>query len=623
MPFSPLFRRRELRLSANTMEGNTPTPLKVALVAMPWPIVNRPSLQLAALKSYVEGKSAYKVDCFHPYLHLAKAIDIDTYARIARSGWAGEALFAPLLFPEMKSRAKQLFRQSLARKDPAIVDFDELVKRVEQSMFEWLTTIQIDGYRLLGLSVCFFQLLPSLYLAAKIKEKYSKLLIVFGGSSCAGLVGTSLFENFRQMDFLIGGEGEESLLHLCHYLAGKEPSLPADILSRDPSISTTAPVPRVILNDLPYPNFTPYFQEIRQVFPDQIFIPVLPIEFSRGCWWNRCTFCNLNLQWPAYRVKNGDRMLAETTHLANTYACLQFAFTDNALPPQEADRFFAKISATRMDFDFFGEMRGISAQPRLKLYRRGGLRTIQVGIEALSSSLLAKMAKGTTAMDNIAAMKLSSSCSMHLEGNIITEFPGTTAEEIAETLTQLDFVLPFAPLQAATFFLGYGSPIYSKPKDFSVQAILPHRKNQKLFPEKILRRMTMICNGYRGDRVKQRKLWQPVREKLRAWRSFHQERKNKATPPLHYRDGSTFLIISQDMLNGSTLMHRLRGLSREIYLFCAIPRRMTEILIAFPTIEAPALEKFLSEMRCKKLIFQEGDRCLSLAINHHLRLENG
>ena len=605
------------------MEGDNPIPLRVALISMPWPIVNRPSLQLATLKSYVEEKSTHQVDCFHPYLHIAKAVGIDTYARIARSGWAGEALFAPLLFPEMKSRAKQLFQQSLARKDPVIADFEVMVQQVEQGISEWLMTMRIDSYRLLGLSVCFFQLLPSLYLAAKIKEKYPRTPIVFGGSSCAGLVGASLFQRFQQIDYLIGGEGEESLLHLCHSLSGAKKSLPPKILAREAPIKIEAPPSRVILNDLPYPNFSPYFQEIRQVFPDQVFIPVLPIEFSRGCWWNRCSFCNLNLQWPDYRVKSSDRMLAETSHLANTHACLQFAFTDNALPPQEADQFFASTAATGMDFDYFAETRGISAQPRLELYGQGGLRTIQVGIEALSSTLLARMAKGTTAMDNIAAMKLSSSCSIHLEGNLITEFPGTTAEEIAETLTNLDFVLPFAPLQAAAFFLGYGSPIYARPQDFSIRAILPHSKNQKLFPEKILRGMTMICNSYRGDGMQQRRLWQPVRKKIRAWHNFHQERKNKANHPLHYRDGNTFLIISQEQTNGSTLLHRLRGLSRKIYLFCATPRRVPEILAAFPTIAAPALEKFICDMSCKRLMFRESDRILSLAIRQHRRLDTG
>jgi hypothetical protein len=135
--------------------------------------------------------------------------------------------------------------------------------------------------------------------------------------------------------------------------------------------------------------------------------------------------------------------------------------------------------------------------------------------------------------------------------------------------------------------------------------------------------MTMICNSYRGDGVQQRKLWQPVRKKIRAWHNFHRERKNKATHPLHYREGNTFLIISQEQTNGSTILHRLRGLSRKIYLFCATPRGVPEILAAFPTIAAPALEKFISDMSCKRLMFRENDRILSLAIRQHRRLDTG
>jgi ribosomal peptide maturation radical SAM protein 1 len=598
------------------MTDDTHPPQKVALVSMPWPIFNRPSLQLATLKSAVEEKSTCQVDCFHPYLHIAKAIGIEAYARIARSGWAGEALFAPLLFPEMKSQAKKLFRQSLPKKDPAIGDFEKLVDCLEESISTWLEATEIHSYSLLGLSVCFFQLLPSLYLASKLKEQHPQVPIVFGGSSCSGKIGASLFENFPHIDYLIGGEGEELLVHLCRHLGGLAKTLPKEILSRERCQRTDVHVSKITLNDLPFPNYAAYFREIGEIFPEQLFIPVLPIEFSRGCWWNRCSFCNLNLQWPDYRFKTGERMVAEAVFLAKTHGCLQFAFSDNALPPHEADRFFEDISATHMDFDFFAEIRGITDQPRLQKYGQGGLRTVQVGIEALSTTLLTKMAKGTTVMDNIATMKMAGGCSMHLEGNLITEFPGTTTDEIAETLEHLDFVLPFAPLQAAAFFLGYDSPIYVRPKDFAVQSILPHSKNQKLFPKNILSGMTMLSNSYRGDRARQRKLWKPVVEKLKAWQSFHQKRQNKTNHPLHYRDGSTFLIITQEQASSVTLRHRLKDLSRTIYLFCQIPQTIPAILNAFPSISLPILEKFVNEMHAKRLMFREGDRVLSLAVCH-------
>jgi ribosomal peptide maturation radical SAM protein 1 len=598
------------------MTGDSSTTPKVALVSMPWPIFNRPSLQLATLKSTVEEQSTCQVDCFHLYLNIAKAIGIETYARIARSGWAGEALFAPLLFPEMKSRAEKLFRQSLPKKDPAIGDFEKLVDCLEETIAAWLQTTKIHNYNLLGLSVCFFQLLPSLYLASRLKEKHPEVPIVFGGSSCSGKVGVSLFANFPQIDYLIDGEGEALLVHLCRYLVGSAKALPKAILSRGNCHKTAVETPKVTLNDLPYPNYSSYFNEIRKIFPEQLFIPVLPIEFSRGCWWNRCSFCNLNLQWPDYRFKKGERMVAEVIFLAKTHGCLQFAFADNALPPHEADLFFEGISATRMDFDFFAEIRGITDRPRLQKYGQAGLKTVQIGIEALSTTLLTKMAKGTAVIDNIAAMKIASGCSIHLEGNLITEFPGTTAEEIAETLVNLDFVLPFAPLQAATFFLGFNSPMYARPKEFAIKAILPHGKNQKLIPEKILSRMTTISNSYRGDRKRQRKLWKPVVEKLQVWQNFHQKRTGKASHPLHYRDGNTFLLITQELASGTLLRHRLKNLSRDIYLFCQTPQTIPAILAAFPSISLPILVRFIDELHAKRLMFREGDRILSLAIRH-------
>ena len=82
------------------MGSDTSPPFRVALLSMPWSIFNRPSIQLGALKSYLEQESNCQVDNYHPYLHLAKTITTGLYSHIGLSGWAGEALFAPLLFPD-------------------------------------------------------------------------------------------------------------------------------------------------------------------------------------------------------------------------------------------------------------------------------------------------------------------------------------------------------------------------------------------------------------------------------------------------------------------------------------------------------------------------------------------
>lgn len=603
------------------MGSATSTAFNVALISMPWSIFSRPSIQLGTLKAYLERESAYQVDNYHPYLSLAHDISPEIYSKIALSGWAGEALFASLLFPEKRSEAQKLFRRCLAGKIRPLPDFDELVALVEQSCTTLLATILCHRYNLCGFSLCFSQLFASLYMAGKMKNTRPEVPIVFGGSSCSGDIGRDLIHHFPGIDYLVDGEGEQQLLELCHFLCGRIVNLPEKIRPPRPvpAAEVGNPVPPLAMNDLPYPDYRPYFIEMQQHFPGRTFIPQLPIEFSRGCWWSKCTFCNLNLQWQNYRSKTSDRMIAETLHLAKTHECLLFAFTDNALPIQEADRFFREISVKGLDFDFFAEIRTMAEPDKLHLYSQAGLKTVQVGIEALSTSLLAKMAKGTTTIDNIAAMKMCSASNIRLEGNLITDFPGTTEEEIAETMRNLDFILPFLPLQAATFFLGYGSPMHTGCTFLTgsvIKKILPHAKNRSLFPERYLNSMTMLMNSYRGDKRQQHKLWQPVKEKIRAWQKFHKSRSTSRQHPLNYRDGGTFLIIRQERMADTPLLHRLRGTSRKIYLCCERPIKITALPAKFPGATERMLRNFIDEMCAKHLMFQDGEHALSLAVRN-------
>ena len=592
-------------------------PFRVGLISMPWSIFNRPSIQLGALKAWLDRDSSIETHTFHPYLQVAKAVGTATYHHLARNSWAGEALYSPLLFPEQHEQAARLFDESCrGNRQLANLNFDQTVRLLDLCLDQWLAGLDLARFHLIGFSICFNQLLSSLTAAQRIKMMHPALPVVIGGSGCVGTIGPSLLENFSQIDYVISGEGEESLERLCHYLKDNEAqeNLPPRVILRTRPFSASPCHGLADLNQLPTPDYTPYFQQMKDTFPDQPFLPVLPLEFSRGCWWNRCTFCNLNLQWPGYRWKQGDRMAHEVTEQSLRYGCLDFTFTDNALPPREADLFFQAMAAAERDYDFFAEIRVITDGDKLAAYRRGGLSSVQVGIEALSTSLLGRMEKGTTVMDNIAAMKQSRGCHMQLDGNLITEFPGSTAAEVAETLQNLDFVLPFTPLAAASFFLGEGSPVCAEPRRFGISAVLQHPKNRRLLPPQILAGLVMLIKGHRGDRVLQRRLWQPVSRKIARWQAFHAGRDIHGIPPLSYRDGGSFLIIRQEQGNGPCLHHRLRGSSRAIYLYCQTIREFKELASQFPTIQPKTLNDFLDELIDKRLLFREGERLLALAI---------
>ncbi len=593
----------------------------VGLVAMPWQLMHRPSVQLGALKSYLtQNVRNIQVRNLHPYLGVAKVLGTELYHLISQHVWLSEALYAGLLFPEKQDELRQYIHSQKKQFTGHDLDADTLWQKLDMQLDYWLGKQDWQSLQLVGFTVCFQQLLASLLAAKRLKNIYPDLPIVFGGSSCSFGVGQTLLEQFSQIDYLIHGEGELPLAQLCTTLKKGKGELGAGILAREDNdnaatASTTRQV--ALLSDLPVPDYDDYFQEMAALFGDSSFIPELPVEFSRGCWWGKCTFCNLNLQWQGYRWKRAEQMRSEVTYLSERHGCLDFSFTDNALPVKDSIAFFQDIAATGHDYRFFAEIRVNQRGETLATYAKGGLATVQVGIEALSQSLLDRMQKGTSVIDNLALMKECQALGTRLEGNLIMEFPQSTEAEVQETLAALDFVLPFAPLATASFFLGQGSPVDCAPQKYGIKAQVHHPYNKKLFPKEILQGLTLLIKDYRGDRQLQRRQWRPVAKKVAAWQQFHDRRKEPAlyAPPLSCRDNGTVLLIRQELPGQPTLHHRMRGLSRKIYLACDGICDKESLLEQFPQVTGEQLEKFLNELAAKRLLFIQQTRYLALAVH--------
>ncbi|MDX1776770.1 MAG: RiPP maturation radical SAM C-methyltransferase [Desulfobulbales bacterium] len=609
-------------------------PEKIKLISMPWALFNRPSIQLGILKAYLESrKKKLSVETSHPYLEVAAILGPDLYHWISQNPWVSEALYAPLVFPEQTAAAEELAMQYVRKADANIkrsFHFAPLLEKLGKQLSQWIDADDWPQYTLVGFSLCFHQLCASLAAARAIKDKHPDATIVFGGSACGAGAGGSLLESFQVIDYVIEGEGETGLLTLCRYLGGQHPNpLPVNIVSRKNGKAVKQQRTKLhgagtqlpTLADLPVPDYSVYFSDKKKWFAHTPFIPVIPVEFSRGCWWNKCSFCNLNLQWCGYRQKNAAHMLHEVKTLAKRHGCLDFTFTDNMLPPGEARKFFNMTGQDSSDYAFFAEIRSPKGREPLAdllaIYRRGGLATIQVGIEALSSSLLHKMQKGISVIENIAAMRSAQENTLALEGNLIVHFPGSTEAEAAETMENLDYVFPYRPLAAASFFLGFDSPVYRDPQKYGIRAIVNHANNYKLFPKEVLKSINLLVQDYKGDRVHQRNIWKPVLRKIKEWQQYHEQRKKNilAKPLLYYRDGYDFLLIHQELSDGKVLHHRLHGTSRQIYLFCTDIRTDKEIFQEFASVADEKILAFLAGLQQKRLLFSEKNRYLSLAVH--------
>ena len=275
--------------------------------------------------------------------------------------------------------------------------------------------------------------------------------------------------------------------------------------------------------------------------------------------------------------------------------------------------FFAAGRKKKSDTRFFAEIRTVNNPEHYQLFREGGLHSVQVGIEAFSNSLLKRMNKGTSVMDNVLAMKLCAENGIQLDGNLILEFPGSTKTDVTETLRVLDFVLPYRPLTPAAFFLGHGSPVWQEPNKYGVRSIRHHPYNRLLYPADILKDLDMLIMQGTGDRIHQKQLWRPVRKKLVLWKKFHTTLKQNNLL-LSYRDSGEFLIIRQELPKKPVQHHRLTGTSRKIYLACREPVATKSLLLEFNSVTEKALRTFLDDLETKKLLFQDNDNYLALAV---------
>jgi ribosomal peptide maturation radical SAM protein 1 len=606
---------------------------KIALISTPWPLYSRPSIQLGTLKAFLQARIPdLKIDAFHFYLSVAEAIEYRLYHEISQRTWLAESVYAALLYPERIKQIEVLFRTELpAKAKLRKTKFKTLTQRVKKATDAFIRSQNWHAYGLLGFTISLCQLTSALYVIKRIKKTFPDLIIVVGGASTPATAAPGILKEFPEVDMVVNGEGEIPLCQIIDHLKKTPPDLN---LSKVKGVYTRLGDGRLpdqasfsqlkTLNKLSAPDYDEYFELLKTFDTRKSFFPTLPVETSRGCWWKRavgsakatgCAFCNLNLQWDGYRSKPASQVTTEIDHLTGRYQTLSVAIMDNVMPKKEAIVMFKQIAALDKDLRLFGEVRATTPWRELKAMRDCGMREVQIGIEALSSRLLKKLHKGTSAIQNLEIMKNCEALGIRNISNLILQFPGSNEQDVAETLRTLEFALPFYPLKAVNFWLGLESPVWQYPKKFGIQAMYNHPNWSLLFPEDICRNLPLMIQAYRGDLTYQKKIWKPVKKKISDWHKQYTEtqRGSSDTPILSFRDGRDFMIIRQKRFRTEPAVHRLVGVSRDIYLFCRKHRSIKAIFSAFSGISDDTILKFLQMMVDKKLMFAEKNRYLSLA----------
>ena len=452
---------------------------KILLVSMPFSEIAIPSIQLCLLKSYLKKRNV-NIDVGHFYLNAANIYGIKNYNFLVNSkagAYASQMGFSKYVFPkyfnENIQKFKNFYNENVLTEENCIFDFDSYLQKTDEFYNNVINQKNLEKYDLIGFSLNYSQFLPSLAIAKKIKENYPDKKIVFGGSRTVGKIGKNVLKTFDYIDYIVSGDGEESLYKLS--INEKPEDVQNLIYRKEKEISYNKSNSNLDLNNLPIVDFDSFYEELKDSLPEiKQYYHVygrLPLEISRGCWWNKCTFCNLNIQHKKYREKNTEKIINEIKFLSDKYKILKFQIIGNTLPLNNYRKLFEEIIKIGKDFSFIAETRsGRLKKDDYQLLKKAGFTTIQTGIESFSSSYLKKMNKGARLIDNIAALKYSRENNIKNSYNLIVDYPNEDEKDYFETLKNIKLFKQYLdPPQISTFLLGYKSPIFNNPDNFNIK----------------------------------------------------------------------------------------------------------------------------------------------------------
>ncbi len=627
----------------------------VLLVTMPWAPIGIPSLPLGLLGARLRADGVAAA-ASHANLRFASLLGVQTYERIVHDialRFVSEWLFNRGLFPGDDSHpesdrerlellldrtrhgfpaAPSGYGAGNARPgeplDEAFADEllhirDSLVPRfIEQEALR----DEVRQSDLIGFTCTFHQTLPSLALARRIKELYPHKPVVFGGFCFSGEMGPGYMMAFPWIDCCVQGEGEELITPLVRALSRGErrvlSALPGVCWRRDGQLVVNpGRTPSLSLDEHYLPDYSDYFDQARRCRQQGCEIPLegVAYETSRGCWWGkgerRCRFCGLDRENLPHRVKSAGRIQRDIETLASTHGVLRFHLTDTLLPRAVLRDALAPLRRLDCDFTFICELRATLPKSQIRDLALSGARYVQFGVESFNTELLKLMGKGTTALQNIQALKWCAEHGIQVHYNLLWGVPGERPEQYRKMNALLPLLFHLAPPRypPSPILFVRNSVYLTDPERYGLRSARPFGEYALLYPGLDPESFAYYfdCETDKGvdpERVR------ATAELVLTWRERH---RSGRPPLLGYRKGPGFVEITDRRAAGTRTI-RLDGLIADIFLYCDRIRSSRQIAAHALRLKAPTpspekLESNLRWLEDNGLIIEENGRYLGLA----------
>jgi anaerobic magnesium-protoporphyrin IX monomethyl ester cyclase len=352
---------------------------------------------------------------------------------------------------------------------PHIIDAN-LLNMPPDKISDLITRLHPD---LVGLTATTATISKAFQYANAIRFAVPECFIFIGGPHATSLPVETLSE-CRQLDAVVIGEGEETVVDLVRSFSSVDPHWLDTVRGiaykrkdsdRDRIIVTS---PRPLIEDLdtiPFParHLVP-FDEYKLLNRNAAIGFMIT---SRGCTF-ACNYCSSShLMGRKFRARSPKNVVDEMEELAVTYHVDTIEFLDDnfLLDRSRALSIAQEIRSRELDIPFVASSRVTGVDHHvLSELKQAGLSTIYYGVESGSARTLQLMNKRITLSEAEQAVRIAKDCDIRVLTSFILGYPGETLEDMDATIR---FAIHLDPDYAQfTILTPYpGTPIFQELRE--------------------------------------------------------------------------------------------------------------------------------------------------------------
>lgn len=292
---------------------------------------------------------------------------------------------------------------------------------------------------ILGLCLYITNYTPAKEILKEIKKSGLNIKTVIGGPYST--INPD-FVNDEDVDFLVYGEGEYTMLELAEKIAKNEINgqrILGCIYKKNREIIKGSPRPFIKdLDKLPYPAW--HLVDINDYYRKKtIYLDVEPVDLiatSRGCPYD-CTFCSANLLWHRkYRYRTPENVCDEIEFMQKKYGTKGVVFREDnfTVNNKRVYEFCKEIKKRNLKIFWQCESRVDTLNDELlKEMYSAGCRGMWFGIESGSQEILDKMKKGIKLEQVRKAIYLCKKNNIKVGGSFMFGLPIETKKDIRKT----------------------------------------------------------------------------------------------------------------------------------------------------------------------------------------------